>query len=236
MNNIVHTTGLSKQFGRQWALEDLSLQVPKGSLFGLLGPNGAGKSTTLNMLLGLTDPTAGKIELFDQPWQRSSLARVGAMINGPKFYAHLTVWENVHLHAILLDLGKTEIEEVLQKVKLEDATKKRGSQLSTGMKTRLGLAIALLGNPELLVLDEPQNGLDPQGIRELRAILRGQVEQGMTVLLSSHLLLEVAQLVDHVAILGNGQLKFQGPIDELVQPEADLEQVYFDVLEREVTS
>lgn len=236
MNNIVQTTGLSKQFGPQWAVQDLNLQVPKGSLFGLLGPNGAGKSTTLNMLLGLTDPTDGEIQLFDQSWQRSSLSRTGAMINGPKFYAHLTVWENIKLHAILLDLGKAEIEEALQKVKLENAAKKRGSQLSTGMKTRLGLAIALLGNPELLVLDEPQNGLDPQGIRELRAILRGQVEQGMTVLLSSHLLLEVAQLVDHVAILGNGQLKFQGSIDELVQPEADLEQVYFDVLEREVTS
>lgn len=217
---ILETRCLKKYYGKQLAVNDVSLHIPKGSIYGLLGPNGAGKSTTLKMLTGLLHPSGGEIIVFGEPWNRKHLGRIGALIESPALYGNLTAFENLLVHANLVGLPKERIYEVLEIVELKDVGKKLASHFSMGMKQRLGIAIALLGNPELLILDEPTNGLDPIGIQELRELIRSFPEKGITVILSSHILAEVSQIVDHIGIISEGELKFQGEINLFEDLEA----------------
>ncbi|HHW47409.1 MAG TPA: lantibiotic protection ABC transporter ATP-binding protein [Clostridiaceae bacterium] len=210
---ILETRCLKKYYGKQLAVNNVSLQIPRGSIYGLLGPNGAGKSTILKIITGLLYPDAGEIIAFGEPWERKHLRRMGALIESPALYGNLTAFENLLVHAKLIGLPKERIYEVLEIVELKDACKKLASHFSMGMKQRLGIAIALLGNPELLILDEPANGLDPIGIQELRELIRSLPEKGITVILSSHILAEVSQIVDHIGIISEGELRFQGEIN-----------------------
>lgn len=209
---ILETKGLKKYYGKQLSVNDVSLQIPRGSIYGLLGPNGAGKSTTLKMITGLLYPSSGEIVIFGKLWKREHLRRIGTLIESPALYGNLTAFENLSVHTKLMGLPKERIYEVLEIVELKNTGKKLASHFSMGMKQRLGIAIALLGNPELLILDEPTNGLDPIGIQELRELIRSFPERGITVILSSHILTEVSQIVDHVGIISEGELKFQGEI------------------------
>jgi ABC-2 type transport system ATP-binding protein len=209
---LLETKNLTKYYGKRLSVHQVNLRVPKGSIYGLLGPNGAGKTTTLKLITGLLRPSYGEISVFGQPWRREHLGRIGALIEAPALYGNLTAYENLSVHARLMELPEERIRETLALVELQHAGKKLVSHFSMGMKQRLGIAIALLGHPELLILDEPTNGLDPIGIQELRAFIRSFPERGMTVILSSHILSEVAQIVDQVGIISGGELKFQGEI------------------------
>lgn len=229
MNDLIlETKSLSKQYGQQLAVDHISLQIRKNTIYGLLGPNGAGKSTTLKMLTGLIRPTGGQIIFEGQPWSRNSLSKIGSLIESPALYGNLTAEENLLVHTKLLKIRKEKIREVLEIVELKDTGKKRASQFSMGMKQRLGIAIALLNDPKLLILDEPTNGLDPFGIQELRKLISSFPERGMTVILSSHILSEVAQVVDDIGIISGGQLLFQGQPD----PTENLEEFFTEVILR----
>jgi ABC-2 type transport system ATP-binding protein len=217
---------LTKYYGKQLSVDNLALRVPAGSIYGLLGPNGAGKSTTLKLLTGLIRPNAGEIQVFGEPWQRRHLQRIGALIEEPALYGNLTARENLLIHTTIMGLPKTEIDRVLDLVNLKGTESKLVSRFSTGMKQRLGIAIALLGKPELLILDEPTNGLDPLGIQEFRRLVRSFPKMGITVILSSHVLTEVAQVVDHVGIITEGHLCYQGP----VRHDTDLEKLFIQVV------
>lgn len=208
------------------AVRNVSLQIERGSIYGLLGPNGAGKSTTLKMLVGLLRPTGGRIILDGRPWQRESLSKIGSLIESPALYGNLTAEENLLVHTRLLKIPKTKITEVLETVNLKNTGKKRVSQFSMGMKQRLGIAAALLSDPELLILDEPTNGLDPFGIQELRELIISFSEKGMTVILSSHILSEVAQVADTIGIISDGKLLFQGMPDS----DENLENFFTEVI------
>ncbi|MDN5326291.1 MAG: lantibiotic transport system ATP-binding protein [Moorella sp. (in: firmicutes)] len=226
---ILETRNLRKYYRKQLVVKDVSLRVPTGSIYGLIGPNGAGKSTILKLLTGLLHPDGGEIIAFGEPWQRKHLARIGALIESPALYGNLTAAENLQVHTKLMGLPGGVIDEVLDVVGLEDAGKKLASQFSLGMKQRLGIAIALLGEPELLILDEPTNGIDPIGIQELRGLIRSLSERGVTVILSSHILQEVSQVVDYIGIISNGELKCQGKIS----PGEDLESLFMEVVKTE---
>lgn len=203
----VATDGLIKRFGSGGGLDAVDLRIRAGRVYALLGPNGAGKSTTLKLLLGLLEPDAGRVLMWGRPWQREVLARVGARIDGPALYAHLSATRNLEVHARLLDLPPSEVARVLDVVGLAGTGRQRVRTFSTGMRGRLALAVALLGDPDLLVLDEPQNGLDPEGVVALRALIRSFAAQGRTVIVSSHLLGEVVQLADDVGVLVDGRLR-----------------------------
>lgn len=223
---ILETKNLSKQYGQQMAVENISLEIKKNTIYGLLGPNGAGKSTILKMLVGLIRPTSGQIFFEGQPWNPKHLSNIGALIEAPALYGNLTAEENLLVHTKLLGLPKKRINEVLETVDLTNTGKKRASQFSVGMKQRLGIAIALLSNPDLLILDEPTNGLDPFGIQELRELIHSFPQKGITVILSSHILSEVAQVVDDIGIISEGRLLFQGTPDS----DKNLEEFFTDVI------
>ncbi len=223
---ILETRGLTKCYGKQIAVNDVSLRIPKGSIYGLLGPNGAGKSTILKMLTGLAKPSAGEILVFNEPWQRRHLGQIGSLIESPALYGNLTADENLSIYANLMGLGRGIIRHVLELVELQDTDKKLASQFSMGMKQRLGIAIALLGEPQILILDEPANGLDPLGIQKLRELIRSFPEKGITVILSSHILTEVSQIVNHVGIISTCELRYQGEIG----PDEDLERLFMNTV------
>lgn len=213
-------------YGRSPVLSGMAMTVRPGRIYGLLGRNGAGKSTTMKLLVGLAEPTAGQVRLFGAPFTRAALARVGASIDGPALYGHLSARQNLGVQAALLGVGPDRIDAVLATVGLAGTGRTRASRFSTGMKVRLALAIALLGDPDLLILDEPQNGLDPEGIRELRGLLRGLADAGRAVLVSSHLLAEVQHIADDIGVLVDGKLRYEGPLTRFA-PEGDLERAYF---------
>jgi len=223
---ILETQNLCKEFSSQKAVDNISLQIKRNSIYGLLGPNGAGKSTILKMLVGLLHPTSGSILFDNEQWKRSSLSQIGALIEAPALYGNLTARENLLVHTKLLGIPDTRINEVLEIVDLKDTGKKRSSQFSLGMKQRLGIAIALLNNPKLLILDEPTNGLDPFGIQELRELISSFPSKGITVILSSHILTEVAQVVDEIGIISKGKLLYQG----IPNSQENLEQFFTDVI------
>lgn len=216
---VITTSGLTRRFGKLTAVDSVDLAVECGSVYGFLGPNGAGKTTTIRLLLGLIHPHAGHVRLFDSSLQSGRielLRRVGALVESPSLYPHLTGRENLEVTRRLIAGKRQRIDEVLRIVRLEEAADRLVKGYSTGMKQRLGLALALLGEPELLILDEPTNGLDPAGIREMREfICRLPQEHGITVFLSSHLLSEVEQMATHIGIIDKGRLLFQGTPDEL---------------------
>lgn len=223
---MLETTELCKKFWRQKAVDHVSLHIQKNSVYGLLGPNGAGKSTILKMMTGILHPTSGAIEFNGKPWSRESLKQIGALIEMPPLYENLTAYENLKVRTKLLGLDKSRIAEVLQTVSLTDTGRKRAGQFSLGMKQRLGIAVALLNNPKLLILDEPTNGLDPVGIEELRELIRSFPKKGITVILSSHILSEVQQMADHVGIIANGMLGYEGEL----RANENLEQLFMDVV------
>ncbi len=224
---IIATSQLSKCFGAQRAVDGINLSVPERSVFAFLGGNGAGKSTTIRLLLGLLNASEGHIELFGERVShhnhRQLLRRIGSLVEMPSLYDNLNAYDNLLLNQRLLGCGRHRIDEVLQLMGLHDAKHKRVSQFSLGMKQRLGLAIALLHDPELLILDEPTNGLDPNGIREIRELIKHlPTTTGTTVFVSSHMLDEVEKMADHVAVMHQGHLKFQGKLSEL-QAQSTLE-------------
>ena len=226
MNMILETSDLCKRFKEQNAVEHVSLHVKENSVYGLLGPNGAGKSTTLKMITGILKPTSGTITFNGQSWTRNALHQIGALIEMPPLYENLTAYENLKVRALLLGLSEERISEVLQIVRLTDTGKKRAGQFSLGMKQRLGIAIALLNHPKLLILDEPTNGLDPVGIEELRELIRSFPSKGITVILSSHILSEVQRIADHIGIISKGVLGYEGEL----QANTNLEQLFMDVV------
>lgn len=226
MELMLQTSDLCKSFKKQKVVNHVSLNIEKGKVYGLLGPNGAGKSTTLKMLTGILKPTAGEIYFDGKPWNRECLSRIGALIENPPVYGNLSARENLKVRSLLLGVDEKRIGEVLQMVSLTDTGKKRAGQFSLGMKQRLGIAMALLGKPELLILDEPTNGLDPIGIEELREMIRSFPKQGITVILSSHILSEVQMIADHVGIISNGILGYEGAL----VPGQDLEELFMKVV------
>jgi lantibiotic transport system ATP-binding protein len=214
------TDGLCKKYGQVLRVKDLDLRVPEGAVYGFLGPNGAGKSTTLKMILGLVKPTAGQINVFGQKVNERNrlniLKAVGSLIESPGYYGHLSGEENLRIFQTLRAVPEGEIKRVLQVVRLQNQKDKIVNQYSLGMKQRLGLACALLGNPRLLILDEPTNGLDPAGIQEMRELISSLPQQyGITVLVSSHLLSEIDQMATYLGIINKGELVFQGKLDVL---------------------
>ncbi len=211
---IVTTNQLTKTYHGQKAVNNLSLKIPKNKVYGLLGANGAGKSTTLKMLAGLIQPSEGEILYQNKPWQRKDLLEIGALIERPPLYGNLTARENLLVRTTTLGLSERRIDEVLAIVDLQNTGKKKARQFSMGMKQRLGLALALLNEPKLLILDEPTNGLDPLGIHSFRELIRSFPAQGISVILSSHILSEVEHTVDTIGIIANGQLGYQGDLPE----------------------
>jgi ABC-2 type transport system ATP-binding protein len=225
----VETHGLTKRFGTNVAVDEVELLVPRGSAFGYLGPNGAGKTTLIRTLLGLTRAASGTMSLLGRPVpaQRSrALARVGAIVDEPRFHPHLTGQENLRLLAAARGGdAASRIAPSLARVGLADRAGDKVASYSMGMRQRLGVAACLLGDPELLILDEPMNGLDPAGMHEMREMIQSLVEEGRTVMLSSHLLDEVERTCDAVAIVDHGRVIRQGPIDELTRGAGTVVQV-----------
>jgi ABC-2 type transport system ATP-binding protein len=218
--HIIKTAGLSYHFNKQQkTLDDINLEVEKGSIYGFLGPNGAGKTTTLRLLLGLLKKQHGSIQVFGKEFgdhRIESLKKIGALIEQPSLYGHLTAKENLEIYRKIYQTQKERIEQVLQLVGLAVTGKKKAKQFSLGMKQRLSIAISLLHNPELLILDEPTNGLDPNGIIETRELIKKlNKENGVTIIVSSHILAEVERMATHVGIIHKGRLLFQGTLTEL---------------------
>lgn len=220
MSDIIKTNHLCKQYGETLCVNDIDLIVPKGAVYGFLGPNGAGKTTTMKMILNLVHPSAGDISVFGTEMNQENrldiLKDIGSLIESPSYYGHLTGEENLRIISILKGVTQKEIDRVLEIVRLEKQKDKKVSQYSLGMKQRLGIACALLGNPKLLILDEPTNGLDPSGIQEIRDLICDLPQKyGMTVMVSSHLLSEIDQMATHVGIINRGELIFQGSLASL---------------------
>ena len=214
----ISVSDLSKKYDDRLAVSHINFEVPLGSVCGFVGPNGSGKTTTMRMLLGLITPTTGKGHILDEPIEHPEkyLSRVGAMIEGPAFYPALSGHENLMVLARLGGFPAERVQTLLEKVGLGERGKSKYKTYSLGMKQRLGIAAALLPNPKLLMLDEPTNGLDPEGIQEVRALLRDLANEGTTVFVSSHLLSELEIISDYIVMLRKGEIVFAGPIGELM--------------------
>ncbi|GAA4285189.1 ABC transporter ATP-binding protein [Brevibacterium daeguense] len=221
MSAVITTRGLTKTFKSHTAVDSLDLHVPEGHVYGFLGPNGSGKSTTMKMLLGLTQPTSGDIEILGQPLTRASrtqlLPSIGSMIEAPPGYGHLTGRENMRIVQDMLDLSTTQIDQALGTVRLTEHQHKLVRNYSLGMKQRLGIAMALARDPELLILDEPTNGLDPAGIEEIRTLLVDLAGRGISIMVSSHQLAEIDKMASVLGILSSGKMIFQGTRDQLFE-------------------
>jgi len=222
---VLRTSGLSKRFGGRWAAKDLDLEVHRGDVFGFLGPNGAGKSTTIRMILTLLRPTAGSIEIFGKDLHRnrsSVLSRVCGIVEKPDFYLYLSAYRNLEIFGSMTRrVGRDEIVEALDMVGLKSRAFEKVKTFSHGMKQRLGIAQALLTKPDLIILDEPTSGLDPQGMKEVRELVKKlSMERNMTIFLSSHLLSEVELVATRMAVINRGELIVQGSVSELLEREA----------------
>lgn len=228
MKAILKTNNLCKDFKKQKAVNNVSITVRENSIYGLLGPNGAGKSTTLKMITGMLRPTSGKVLFNGHEWNRKDLEQIGALIETPPRYENLSAVENLEVRAKLLNIPKTRIDKVLKMVDLQNTGRKKAGQFSMGMKQRLGIAIALLNSPKLLILDEPTNGLDPIGIQELRSLIRSFPSKGITVILSSHILSEVQLIADDIGIISNGILGYEGQMNK----DENLENLFVEVVRK----
>src|ERR1700742_4356378 len=227
---VISTEGLSFNFGNQQVVKSLSLQVPEGSIYGFLGPNGAGKTTTIKLLLNLLKTQEGTIRVFEKDLENNRieiLSQIGSLIEQPAIYQHMSGKENLLNRALLLEVSAKRVDEMLDLVHLTSAANKKAGQYSLGMKQRLGIALALLSDPKLLILDEPTNGLDPNGIIEIRELLIRLVNKyNKTVFISSHLLAEVERMATHVGIIDHGELLFQGStkdLEAISQPQVHVE-------------
>lgn len=213
MNNIVSTKGLTKNYGRIRALDNLTLSIPENSVFGILGPNGSGKTTTLGILLNVIHPTSGTYNWFNRKPDEKCLQQIGSILESPAFYPYLSAVDNLRIIAEIKKGGFDNIDEVCKITGIYDRRHSAFRTFSLGMKQRLALAAALLTNPKVLILDEPTNGLDPSGIAEIREIIRNIARQGKTIILASHLLDEVQKVCSHFAILKKGQLIYTGLVE-----------------------
>ena len=233
-NTILEIKNLSKKSGNTYRVKNLSMSIPKSCVYGFLGPNGAGKTTTLKMILGLIKKDAGEIKMFGEDVSAKNLLallhKTGSLIENPGGYPHLSGLENMQIIAKLKGVNETEIEKALKTVRLYEQKDKKLGAYSLGMKQRLGIAMALLGDPKLLILDEPSNGLDPAGIMEIRNLITSlPKERGMTVLISSHLLNEIEQMADYVGIINHGQMLYQGKLSNLESSGQSLEQIFLEL-------
>ncbi len=220
---VLQTRGLRKKYANIEAVKDLDIMVPKGSVFGLLGPNGSGKTTTLGMVLGVIHPTSGSFSWMGQPLDFQTKRKIGAILETPNFYPYLSGAANLEIVADIKRLKKPRIGNVLDQVNLRQRGNSKFKTYSLGMKQRLAIASALLCEPEVLVLDEPTNGLDPQGIAEIRSLIKRIAEEGITIILASHLLDEVEKVCTHAAVLRHGNLLFNGTVNELTGADVSLE-------------
>jgi ABC-2 type transport system ATP-binding protein len=214
--NVLDIQGLSKRYGSVQALDQLSIQVPEGSIYGLLGPNGSGKTTTLGIVLDVINASAGTFQWFGQPSSKETKRRLGALLETPNFYPYLTGEENLRVTADVKRIDHVRIPGVLETVGLAHRKDNKFKGYSLGMKQRLAIGAALLGDPQVLVLDEPTNGLDPEGIVEVRQLIQQIAAQGKTIILASHLLDEVEKVCTHMAVLRNGKLKAEGPVSSIL--------------------
>ncbi|WP_313097183.1 ATP-binding cassette domain-containing protein [Empedobacter sp.] len=215
MNKVLEINQLTKKFDSFIAVNNVSFSVEKGNVYGLLGPNGSGKSTTLGMILNVINPTAGSWKWFDQEPDNDSLKKIGAIIESPKFYPYLSAEKNLEIVADIKEVNYAKIDEKLELVGLLSRKKDKFQQYSLGMKQRLAIAAALLNDPEVLILDEPTNGLDPQGIIQIRELIIKIAQQGTTIILASHLLDEVEKVCSHVVVLNQGKMLYAGSVDQM---------------------
>ena len=215
METVLSINGLTKEFGRIRAVNNLSLDVQRGSVFGILGPNGSGKTTTLGMLMGVINPTAGSFSWFNLPNTDEARRKIGAVLEHPIFYPYLTGQQNLELNAMVKKADVNNIDKVLELVELSERRNDKYRTYSLGMKQRLAIASALLNDPIVLILDEPTNGLDPMGIAEIRELIKKIANDGKTILLASHLLDEVQKVCTSFAVLKRGSLVYNGPVDEV---------------------
>ncbi|WAW15874.1 lantibiotic protection ABC transporter ATP-binding subunit [Peptostreptococcus equinus] len=229
MKNIIETKGISKKFKNSSILENVSISVKKGSVYGLLGPNGAGKSTLLKILCGSLKASEGSIIFDGHKFSKYDLKHIGSIIEYPSIYPNLTARENLQILTTMLDLDKSKIDESLKLVNLENTGKKIVKNFSMGMKQRLGIAMALINNPQLLILDEPTNGLDPLGIQEMRELIKSLSAKGITIIISSHILNEIQQVADTIGIIYQGMLCYENVNDK---NSKDLEELFLEIIKR----
>ncbi len=223
MQNILSINGLSKNYGAVNALDNLSINVKKGDVYGILGPNGSGKTTALGIILGVTNPTSGSFSWFEKGNDFRLRKEIGAMLDKPNFYPHLNGYQNLKLVADIKDIKKPSIHEKLELSGIAKDANRRFATYSTGMKQRLALAATLLGNPQVLVLDEPTNGLDPQGIADVRELILKIAKEEVTVIMASHLLDEVQKVCSHVAVIKYGKKLFEGQVQSLISNKGRIE-------------
>lgn len=223
METVLNTAALTKHYGAICAVDGIDLHLERGSVYGILGPNGSGKTTTLGMLMGAIQPTSGSFSWFGNGQQDENRKRIGCILEHPIFYPYLSGEQNLRITAGIKGVDEKEIDKVLALVELSARKKSAAATYSLGMKQRMALAAALLGDPEVLVLDEPTNGLDPQGIAEIRGLVRRVSEMGKTILIASHLLDEIEKVCSHVAVIKNGKLLAQGAVGEILGEERLLE-------------
>ena len=228
MNDILTTKELGKNFKHKRVLDQINLNVPTGKIYCIMGPNGAGKSTLLKIISGIEKPTEGVVTFKDKNWKREDLKVIGSLIEEPGLFDNLTVEENIKLKLKLHRVENKNQEQILNILGFGDHNHEKVKGFSTGMRQRLGIALAFMGNPDLIILDEPTNGLDTFGIHELRELLMLEKKQGKTIVIASHMLSEIQKVADRIAILGDGKLL----LEEDYEPEADLEELFISTLEK----
>ncbi len=228
MTNLLETKNLVKKFKNQLVLDKINLHIPENKVYCLLGPNGAGKTTLMKILTGMIAASNGKVEFAGHDWTRADLANIGSLIENAPLYGNLTAKENLQVICRLRGTSESEIPSILQTVGLSNTEKKLTKNFSLGMKERLGIGIALVGHPKLLILDEPTNGLDPLGIQQLRNLIAEFKQKDITIIISSHMLSEVEHLADNIGIIGAGSLLLEKPYDH----ETDLEKLFNSTLEK----
>ncbi|MCR1915015.1 lantibiotic ABC transporter ATP-binding protein [Lactobacillus johnsonii] len=228
MNDILTTKELGKNFKHKRVLDQINLNVPTGKIYCIMGPNGAGKSTLLKIISGIEKPTEGVVTFKDKNWKREDLKVIGSLIEEPGLFDNLTVKENIKLKLKLHRVENKNQEQILNTLGFGDHNHEKVKGFSTGMRQRLGIALAFMGNPDLVILDEPTNGLDTFGIHELRELLMLEKKQGKTIIIASHMLSEIQKVADRIAILGDGKLL----LEEDYEPETDLEELFISTLEK----
>ena len=228
MNDILTTKELGKNFKHKRVLDQINLNVPTGKIYCIMGPNGAGKSTLLKIISGIEKPTEGVITFKGKNWKREDLKVIGSLIEEPGLFDNLTVEENIKLKLKLHRVENKNQEQILNTLGFGDHNQEKVKGFSTGMRQRLGIALAFMGNPDLVILDEPTNGLDTFGIHELRELLMLEKKQGKTIIIASHMLSEIQKVADRIAILGDGKLL----LEEDYEPETDLEELFISTLEK----
>jgi gallidermin-class lantibiotic protection ABC transporter ATP-binding subunit len=229
MKNIIESKNLCKKYKNQLALNKVSIKVPQGKVYGLLGPNGAGKSTLLKLICQVIRPDSGQIYYKDKPIENKDLLEIGAIIENPAIYPNLTAYENLEILTTLLGIDKARIDHVLKLVGLDKTGNKLSKDFSLGMRQRLCIAMALINNPKLLILDEPTNGLDPVGISELRELIRSFSKENISVILSSHILSEVDQVADRIGIINEGRLSYE---KDKTNDQAELEEIFMQIIKK----